>query len=109
MSPNTRRSCVRAEHLTRQSISFAKRFCEAMDPRVKPAGDARERISAEPIRNGNRLVSRFRNSHHCVTHSFANFGIKGTLAIYDSSAEAREHAGQRSTHDGLRRLPAIRN
>jgi hypothetical protein len=31
-------------------------------------------------------VSRFRSSHHCAAHSFANFGIKGTLAIYDSSA-----------------------
>jgi len=27
------------------------------------------------------LVSRFRSSHHCAAHSFANFGIKGTLAI----------------------------
>src|SRR6185436_14942099 len=33
-----------------------------------------------------RLVSRFRSSHPCAAHSFANFGIKGTLAIYDSSA-----------------------
>src|SRR4051812_48067988 len=33
-----------------------------------------------------KLVSRFRSSHHCAAHSFANFGIKGTLAIYDSSA-----------------------
>ncbi len=32
------------------------------------------------------LVSRFRSSHHCAAHSFANFGIKGTLAIYDSGA-----------------------
>src|SRR3954463_10718013 len=32
------------------------------------------------------LVSRFRSSHHYAAHSFANFGIKGTLAIYDSSA-----------------------
>jgi len=32
------------------------------------------------------LVSRFRSSHHCAAHSFANFGIKGTLGIYDSSA-----------------------
>ena len=31
-------------------------------------------------------MSRFRSSHHCAAHSFANFGIKGTLAIYDSSA-----------------------
>jgi hypothetical protein len=30
------------------------------------------------------LVSRFRSSHHGAAHSFANFGIKGTLAIYDS-------------------------
>src|SRR4051812_43813393 len=29
---------------------------------------------------------RFRSSHHCSAHSFANFGIKGTLATYDSSA-----------------------
>src|SRR3954451_2267294 len=32
------------------------------------------------------LVSRFRSSHHCAARSLANFGIKGTLAIYDSSA-----------------------
>src|SRR3954468_2685845 len=32
------------------------------------------------------LVSRFRSSHHCAAHSFANFGIKGTRAIYESSA-----------------------
>src|SRR3954465_7676432 len=32
------------------------------------------------------LVSRFRSSHHCAAHPFANFGISGTLAIYDSSA-----------------------
>ena len=31
-------------------------------------------------------MSRFRSSHHCAAHSLANFGIKGTLAIYDSSA-----------------------
>src|SRR4051812_23439912 len=35
---------------------------------------------------GPTLVSRFRSAHHCAAHSFANFGIKGTLAIYDSSA-----------------------
>ena len=35
---------------------------------------------------GKLLVSRFRSSHHCAAHAFANFGIKGTLAIYDSSA-----------------------
>ena len=32
-----------------------------------------------------RLVSRFRSSHYAA-RSLANFGIKGTLAIYDSSA-----------------------
>src|SRR6185369_17009681 len=32
------------------------------------------------------LVSRFRSSHHCAAHSFTNFGIKGTLAVYNSSA-----------------------
>jgi hypothetical protein len=31
-------------------------------------------------------VSRFRSSHHYAARSLANFGIKGTLAIYDSSA-----------------------
>src|SRR3954462_10852668 len=33
-----------------------------------------------------KLVSRFRSSHHCAAHSFSTFGIKGTRAIYDSSA-----------------------
>src|SRR6478609_6428025 len=37
-------------------------------------------------KSGDVLVSRFRSSHHCAAQSFANFGIKGTLAIYDSSA-----------------------
>src|SRR6476660_1079973 len=32
------------------------------------------------------LVSRFRSSHHCAAHSLANFGIDGTLALYDSTA-----------------------
>ena len=31
------------------------------------------------------LVSRFRSSHPYAARSLANFGIKGTLAIYDSS------------------------
>ena len=31
-------------------------------------------------------MSRFRSSHHYAERSLANFGIKGTLAIYDSSA-----------------------
>jgi hypothetical protein len=31
-------------------------------------------------------VSRFRSSHHYAARSLANFGIKGTPAIYDSSA-----------------------
>src|SRR6476659_10121526 len=35
---------------------------------------------------GYGLVSRFRSSHHYAARSLANFGIKGTLAIYDSSA-----------------------
>src|SRR4249919_3410069 len=39
-----------------------------------------------PTFRDHALVSRFRSSHHCAAHSFANFGIKGTLAIYDSSA-----------------------
>src|SRR6478672_1517118 len=39
-----------------------------------------------PTFRGHALVSRFRSSHHCAAHSFANFGIKGTLAIYDSTA-----------------------
>jgi hypothetical protein len=31
-------------------------------------------------------VSRFRSSHHYAARSLANFGIKGTLGLYDSSA-----------------------
>src|SRR6476619_4160060 len=38
------------------------------------------------ISNTGELVSRFRSSHHYAARSSANFGIKGTLAIYDSSA-----------------------
>ncbi|HYJ43924.1 MAG TPA: cysteine-rich CWC family protein [Xanthobacteraceae bacterium] len=37
-------------------------------------------------RPNSALVSRFRSSHHCAAHSFTNFGIKGTLAVYNSSA-----------------------
>src|SRR5689334_10404513 len=32
------------------------------------------------------LVLRFRSSHHVAAPSFANFGIKGALANFDSSA-----------------------
>jgi hypothetical protein len=32
------------------------------------------------------LVSRFRSSHTLAATSDTNFGIKGTLALYDSSA-----------------------
>ena len=70
--------------LTRQSIFFAKCSCEADGPPnsgspefgflscasrinptgvVKPAGDGREWVSAEPIRTGTALVSRFRRSY----------------------------------------------
>src|SRR6185503_21287619 len=38
------------------------------------------------ISNAGELVSRFRSSHHYAARSLVNFGIKGTLAIYDSSA-----------------------
>src|SRR3982750_1274227 len=44
------------------------------------------RRSASSAYGCDRLVSRFRSSHHCAAHSFANFGIKGTVALYDSSA-----------------------
>src|SRR6476620_10053519 len=58
--------------------------------RVAPAesGD-RQRKSCNCSRTGfvaSALVSRFRSSHHYAACSLANFGIKGTLAIYDSSA-----------------------
>jgi hypothetical protein len=71
-----------AIHLLFCKHALAKR----MDPRVKPAGDAREWVGAEPMQTGTALVSRFRSSHHYAARSLANFGIKGTLAIYDSSA-----------------------
>jgi len=32
-----------------------------------------------------RLVSRFRSSHHCAAHSFANFGIEGHYGVYSKS------------------------
>ena len=49
--------------LTRQSIFFCKNaLAKRMDPRVKPAGDAREWVSAEPIRTGTALVARGRVS-----------------------------------------------
>src|SRR3954453_12092778 len=48
-----------------------------MDPRLGRLGRCQ---------GGRSLVSRFRSSHHSAAHSFANFGIKGTLGIYDSSA-----------------------
>src|SRR5436190_13390099 len=46
----------------------------------------RRRGDCAPAYRNGPLVSRFRSSHHCAAHSFANFGIKGTLAIHDSSA-----------------------
>src|SRR3954471_13581477 len=59
-------------------------------PRDERSNSRRQRMRALWIstggEDGRSLVSRFRSSHHCAAHSFANFGIKGTLAIYDSSA-----------------------
>src|SRR3954465_13261298 len=55
-----------------------------------PAG--RDRPSNSPLSCSTLVLQlihpsvRFRSSHHCAARSFANFGIKGTLAIYDSSA-----------------------
>ncbi len=43
-------------------------------------------VGADRYRPAGHLVSRFRSSHHYAARSLANFGIKGTLAIYDSSA-----------------------
>src|SRR3954465_5531322 len=64
---------------------------------AKTRGSFRRRSKREAPPKGGRgpegwwreeiaLVSRFRSSHHCAAHSFANLGIKGTLEIYDSSA-----------------------
>ena len=39
--------------------------------RVRPLG------GVQVQEEGRRLVSRFRSSHHCAAHSFANFGIEG--------------------------------
>src|SRR3954467_9889805 len=59
-------------------------------PRDERANSRGQRLRALWIstggEDGRSLVSRFRSSHHCAAHSFANFGIKRTLAIYDSSA-----------------------
>ena len=49
-------------------------------------GATLSRIGERMPAMGLRLVSRFRSSHHYAARSLANFGIKGTLAIYDSSA-----------------------
>ena len=43
----------------------------------------------QEARAGIDLVSLFRSSHHCAAHWFANFGIKGTPAIYDSRSCGR--------------------
>src|SRR3954447_15277751 len=55
-----------------------------------PAG--RDRLSNPPLSCSTLVLQlihpsvRFRSSHHWAARSFANFGIKGTPAIYDSSA-----------------------
>ena len=54
---------------------------------LRPSG-ARRRdeggVGEADVRNRRRASVLLRNSHHCAAHSFANFGIKGTPAIYDS-------------------------
>ena len=64
---------LRAEGTARR----AKRISQSMTP--KSGLPVFGKDHAPP----RRLVSRFRSSHHCAAHSFANFGIKGTLAIYE--------------------------
>src|SRR3954468_14574235 len=55
-----------------------------------PAG--RDRASNPPLSCSTLVLQLihpsvpFQSSHHCAARSLANFGIKGTLAIYDSSA-----------------------
>ena len=46
---------------TRARLPLLKRLAKKMDPRVKPAGDARERVSAEVNANGNRASARRRS------------------------------------------------
>ena len=38
-------------------------------------------LTEQPGKRRASPASRFRSSHHCAAHSFAKFGIKGTLAI----------------------------
>src|SRR3954468_3117302 len=95
-------------------------------PRDERSNSRRQRMRALRIstggEDGRTLVSRFRSSHHCAAHSFANVGIKGTLAIYDSSAvfgfevptrtrcyndkNFKSTALARRIHPALSRLPA---
>jgi hypothetical protein len=70
-----------AIHLLCKTL-FRSGWTRGSSPRVTPEnGQAPSQYEREPI-----LVSRFRSSHHYAARSLANFGIKGTLAIYDSSA-----------------------
>src|SRR3954471_20237683 len=67
---------------TRSRAALHRHIAERGRGIARPGHDDRALSSfAERV-----LVSRFRSSHHYAAHSFANFGIKGTLEIYDSSA-----------------------
>ena len=54
-------------------------LAKRMDPRVKPAGDAREWVSVEPIRTGTALVSRFRRSYLFAARAHTNVGTLANI------------------------------
>src|SRR6187401_3553269 len=74
--------------ITKKPLHRAGAVARAWPPLTSQNRTSRHRVPSAGACGHSRsnLVSRFRSSHHYAARSLANFGIKGTLAIYDSSA-----------------------
>ena len=75
-SDSPRRSVRQSPRKTRRSASWKARPARFASLPLRPRA-----IRTPPDSRSRAPVSRFRSSHHCAAHLFANFGIKGTLAI----------------------------
>ena len=67
-----RRSVRQSPRKTRRSASWKARPARFASLPLRPRA-----IRTPPDSRSRALVSRFRSSHHCAAHLFANFGIKG--------------------------------
>ena len=84
MSPNTCRGCLRAKHLTRQSMRSCRSHCRpllfpkfSMDHRVKPGGDER------------RGEASLRNDEVWPLHALTRHGLYACVNTKNTQCEER--------------------